>query len=58
MKYNEDIFARGTFYIEPKFSYKVFITRIYIKNLNSFYTNFFFFYIKKKKKKKNNKIKF
>ena len=45
MKYNEDIFARGTFYIEPKFSYKVFITRIYIKNLNSFYTNFFFFYI-------------
>ena len=50
MKYNEDIFARGTFYIEPKFSYKVFITRIYIKNLNSFYTNFFFFlYLKKKR---------
>jgi len=28
-QYNEDIFADGTFYIEPKFSYQVFITRTY-----------------------------
>ncbi|ORY36244.1 hypothetical protein LY90DRAFT_625332 [Neocallimastix californiae] len=31
MKYIVDIFADDTFYIVPKFSYQVFITRIYIK---------------------------
>ena len=41
MKYNDDIFVNDTFYIAPKFSYQVFITRIYIKNLNSFYTTSF-----------------
>ena len=35
---NEDIFSDGTFYIAPKFSYQVFITRTYIKKINSFYT--------------------
>ena len=30
-KYNEDIFADGTFYIGSKFSYLVFITRAYVE---------------------------
>ncbi|KAG4086555.1 hypothetical protein H8356DRAFT_1434467 [Neocallimastix lanati (nom. inval.)] len=30
LKYNEDIFADGTFFIVPKFSYQVLITRTYI----------------------------
>jgi len=38
MKYNEDIFTNGTFYIAPKLNYQVFITRTYIKILNNFYT--------------------
>ncbi|ORY77428.1 hypothetical protein LY90DRAFT_501310 [Neocallimastix californiae] len=37
-KYNNDIFVDGTFYIAPKFSQQVFITRTYVKELNSFYT--------------------
>ncbi|KAL6604342.1 hypothetical protein U3516DRAFT_758849 [Neocallimastix sp. 'constans'] len=37
-QYNEDIFAKGTFYISPKFSYQVFITRKYVEKINSFYT--------------------
>ncbi|KAL6591088.1 hypothetical protein U3516DRAFT_570743, partial [Neocallimastix sp. 'constans'] len=41
IKYNEDIFANGAFYIAPIFSYQVFITRTYIKDLNSFYTTSF-----------------
>ncbi|KAL6595179.1 hypothetical protein U3516DRAFT_850327 [Neocallimastix sp. 'constans'] len=41
MKYNEDIFADGTFYIAPKFSYLVFITRTSFKCLNDFYTTSF-----------------
>jgi len=41
MKYNKDIFTDSTFYIAPKFNYQVFITRIYIKDLNSFYTTSF-----------------
>ncbi len=40
-KYNEDIFVDGTFYVAPKFSYQVFITRNYVKELNSFYTTSF-----------------
>jgi len=40
MKYNEDILAKGTFYITLRFSYQVFITEIYIKDLNGFYTTF------------------
>ena len=31
MKYNEDIFADGTYYISPKFSYQVFITKTYFE---------------------------
>ena len=38
MKYNDDIFVNDTFYIAPKFSYQVFITKTYIKDLNRFYT--------------------
>ena len=34
----KDIFADETFYIAPKVSYQVFITRTYVKKLNSFYT--------------------
>jgi len=41
MKYNEDIFVDGTFYIAPKFSYQVLITRIYIKYSKIFYTTSF-----------------
>jgi len=37
----EDIFADGTFYIAPKISYQVFITRTYVEELNSFYTTSF-----------------
>ncbi|KAG4096742.1 hypothetical protein H8356DRAFT_1396166 [Neocallimastix lanati (nom. inval.)] len=33
MKYHEDIYEDDTFYISPKFSYQVFITRKYIKKL-------------------------
>ena len=38
IKYNENIFADGTFYIAPIFSYQVFITRAYVPEINSFYT--------------------
>jgi len=53
MKYNENKVTDGTFYITPKFSYQVFITRTYIKDLNGFYTTYeiLFKEIKKKKKK-------
>jgi len=37
----EDIFADGTFYIAPKISYQVFITRTYVEKLSSFYTTSF-----------------
>ncbi|KAG4091276.1 hypothetical protein H8356DRAFT_1709000, partial [Neocallimastix lanati (nom. inval.)] len=32
------IFVDGIFYIAPKFSYQVFITRTYDEKINSFYT--------------------
>jgi len=38
IKYNENIFADGTFYITPIFGYQVFITRAYVPEINSFYT--------------------
>ncbi|KAG4102361.1 hypothetical protein H8356DRAFT_1421132 [Neocallimastix lanati (nom. inval.)] len=38
IKYNENMFADGTFYIAPIFSYQVFITRVYAPEINSFYT--------------------
>ncbi|ORY20138.1 hypothetical protein LY90DRAFT_517044 [Neocallimastix californiae] len=41
MEYNDDIFVDGTFFIAPKFSYQIFITRTYAKELDSFYTNSF-----------------
>ncbi|KAG4101113.1 hypothetical protein H8356DRAFT_907800, partial [Neocallimastix lanati (nom. inval.)] len=40
-EYNDDIFVDGTFFIAPKFSYQVFITRTYAKELDSFYTTSF-----------------
>lgn len=40
-EYKEDIFADGTFYISPKIRYQVFITRNYLKEVNSFYTTSF-----------------
>ena len=41
MEHNEDVFADGTFYTAPKFSYQVFITRIFVKKFNSFYITSF-----------------
>ncbi|ORX73428.1 hypothetical protein BCR32DRAFT_285656 [Anaeromyces robustus] len=41
IKYNENIFADGTFYIAPIFSYQVLITRAYVPELNSFYNTSF-----------------
>ncbi|KAL6589326.1 hypothetical protein U3516DRAFT_675499 [Neocallimastix sp. 'constans'] len=40
-EYNDDIFVDGTFFIAPKFSYQVFITRTYAIELDSFYTTSF-----------------
>ncbi|KAL6608938.1 hypothetical protein U3516DRAFT_755119 [Neocallimastix sp. 'constans'] len=40
-EYNDNIFVDGTFFIAPKFSYQIFITRSYTKELDSFYTTFF-----------------
>ncbi|KAG4083119.1 hypothetical protein H8356DRAFT_1362492 [Neocallimastix lanati (nom. inval.)] len=40
-EYNDDIFVDGTFFIAPKFSYQVFITRTYAKELDSFYITSF-----------------
>ncbi|KAL6599692.1 hypothetical protein U3516DRAFT_802857 [Neocallimastix sp. 'constans'] len=34
-EYNDDIFVDGTFFIAPKFSYQVFITRTYAKELDT-----------------------
>eukprot|EP00833_Pecoramyces_ruminatium_P007277 jgi/Orpsp1_1/1181309/evm.model.c7180000076714.1 len=39
--YSEDIFADGTFYAAPKMGKQIFITRIYSKELNCFYTTSF-----------------
>jgi len=60
MKYNENKVTDGTFYITPKFSYQVFITRTYIKDLNGFYTTYeiLFKEIKKKKKKEKKANKY
>jgi len=38
IKYNENMFADGTFYITPIFGYQVFIPRVYAPEMNSFYT--------------------
>ncbi|KAL6594119.1 hypothetical protein LY90DRAFT_514325 [Neocallimastix californiae] len=38
-EYNDDIFVDGTFFIAPKFSYQVFITRTYAKELDKHITN-------------------
>ncbi|KAL6595778.1 hypothetical protein U3516DRAFT_804169 [Neocallimastix sp. 'constans'] len=40
-EYNDDIFVDGTFFIAPKFSYQIFLTRTYAKELVSFYTTSF-----------------
>jgi len=40
-EYNDDIFVDGTFFIALKFSYQIFITRTYAKELGSFYTTSF-----------------
>jgi len=39
---NDDILVDGTFFIAPKFSYQIFITRTYVKELDRFYTTSFF----------------
>ncbi|KAL6632830.1 hypothetical protein U3516DRAFT_792005 [Neocallimastix sp. 'constans'] len=62
-EYNDDIFVDGTFFIAPKFSYQILITRTYAKELDSFYTTSFailqnkdqeiYKIFKKLKKKKN-----
>ncbi|KAG4094163.1 hypothetical protein H8356DRAFT_1428114 [Neocallimastix lanati (nom. inval.)] len=36
--YHKNIFADGTFYAAPKFSYQLFITRTYVGEFNIFYT--------------------
>ncbi|KAL6595288.1 hypothetical protein U3516DRAFT_804248 [Neocallimastix sp. 'constans'] len=36
--YHKNIFADGTFYAAPKFSYQLFITRTYVGKFNMFYT--------------------
>ena len=46
----------GTFYIAPKFSQQVFITKTYVKELNSFYTTTYA--ILRNKKQKTYKILF
>jgi len=55
-EYNNNIFMDGTFYIAPKFSHQVFITRTYVKELNSFYTTSYA--ILKNKKQKTYKTLF
>ncbi|KAG4085427.1 hypothetical protein H8356DRAFT_1340632 [Neocallimastix lanati (nom. inval.)] len=40
-EYNDDIFVDDTFFITPKFSYQIFITRTYAKELDRFYTTSF-----------------
>jgi len=40
-EYNDGIFVDGTFFIASKFSYQIFITRTYAKELDSFYTTSF-----------------
>ncbi|KAL6590529.1 hypothetical protein U3516DRAFT_806099 [Neocallimastix sp. 'constans'] len=40
-EYNDDIFVDGTFFIALKFSYQIFITRTYAKELDSFYNTSF-----------------
>ncbi|KAG4089373.1 hypothetical protein H8356DRAFT_1347161 [Neocallimastix lanati (nom. inval.)] len=40
-EYNDNIFVDGTVFIVPKFSYQIFITRTYGKELDSFYTTSF-----------------
>jgi len=39
--YREDIFVDSILYIAFKINYLVFITKIYVEELNSFYTTFF-----------------
>ncbi|KAG4102070.1 hypothetical protein H8356DRAFT_1382404 [Neocallimastix lanati (nom. inval.)] len=40
-EYNDDIFVDGTFFIALKFSYQIFITRTYAKELDNFYNTSF-----------------
>ncbi len=40
-KYSDNNFSDGTFYIVQKCSYQVFITRNYVREINSFYTTSF-----------------
>lgn len=41
IKYPDNIFCDGTFYIAPSISYQVFITRIYAEEINYFFTTSF-----------------
>ena len=51
IQYNDDVFGDGTFYIAPKISYQVFITRNFVQEINSYYTTSFS--ILKNKNQKN-----
>ena len=55
-EYNDDIFVDGSFFIAPKFSYQIFITGTYAKELDSFYTTSFV--ILKNKEQETYKILF
>jgi len=55
-EYNDDIFVDDTFFIAPKFSYQIFITGTYVKELDSFYTTSFV--ILKNKEQETYKILF
>ncbi|KAG4088992.1 hypothetical protein H8356DRAFT_1432362 [Neocallimastix lanati (nom. inval.)] len=46
--YHKNIFADGTFYAAPKFSYQLFITRTYVGEFNMFYTTSIFILKNKK----------
>ena len=48
IKFHEDVFGDGTFYIAPRLSYQVFITKNYVQDINSYYLLFQFLKIKNK----------
>ena len=41
IKFHDDVFGDGTFYLAPKLSYQVFITRNYVNDINSYYCTSF-----------------
>ena len=41
IKFHDDVFGDGTFYVAPKLSYQVFIIRNYVNDINSYYSTLF-----------------